>query len=138
MTRPSYDWHPRIDTGTFADRSVDKIVGFLGSFKYLLWQSVLLFCWVFFNTVALPYAWLHHFDPYPFIFLNLAMSAQAAYAAPLILAAGVRADIKREAIAAETHDGVAELREHSRQSHAEIQQLREDIMQYVFNERPRR
>jgi uncharacterized membrane protein len=61
----------------FADRATKL----LGSWPFLLAQSVILALWVVFNIVA----WIQHWDPYPFILLNLALSFQAAYAAPIIL-----------------------------------------------------
>jgi uncharacterized membrane protein len=49
---------------------------------------MIVFGWIVINTVG----FLHHWDPYPFILLNLAFSLQAAYAAPLILLAQNRQD----------------------------------------------
>jgi uncharacterized membrane protein len=51
-------------------------------------QSILVIIWIVLNTLAL----VHHWDPYPFILLNLAFSTQSAYAAPLILLAQNRQD----------------------------------------------
>jgi uncharacterized membrane protein len=56
---------------------------FFGTVRYLVIQTVIVAFWIAFNVVALT----HHFDPYPFILLNLMFSTQAAYAAPLILLA---------------------------------------------------
>jgi uncharacterized membrane protein len=67
-------------------RIADRVTGFLGSWRFLVIQSVLVVLWIAGNVVL-----LFHFDPYPFILLNLAFSTQAAYAAPLILLAGNRA-----------------------------------------------
>jgi uncharacterized membrane protein len=67
-------------------RIADRVTGFLGSWRFLVIQSVLVALWIAGNVVL-----LFHFDPYPFILLNLAFSTQAAYAAPLILLAGNRA-----------------------------------------------
>jgi uncharacterized membrane protein len=68
---------------------------------------VIVIIWIIVNSVAL----LHHFDPYPFILLNLAFSTQAAYAAPLILLAQNRQDERDRAtierdrqVAARTQD----------------------------------
>jgi len=44
-------------------------------------QSVILAVWIVLNVIA----WANHWDPYPFILLNLALSFQAAYAAPFIM-----------------------------------------------------
>jgi len=59
----------------------DKITRIVGSWTFLIVQSVLLIFWVALNVIAWKYRW----DPYPFIFLNLALSFQAAYTAPIIL-----------------------------------------------------
>jgi uncharacterized membrane protein len=67
-------------------RIADRVTGFLGSWRFLVIQSILVVLWIAGNVVL-----LFHFDPYPFILLNLAFSTQAAYAAPLILLAGNRA-----------------------------------------------
>ena len=67
-------------------RIADKVTGFLGSWRFVLIQSFLVLVWIVGNVVL-----LFHFDPYPFILLNLAFSTQAAYAAPLILLASNRA-----------------------------------------------
>lgn len=56
---------------------------FFGTVTFLAIQSVIVAIWITFNVIALT----NHFDPYPFILLNLLFSTQAAYAAPLILLA---------------------------------------------------
>jgi uncharacterized membrane protein len=53
----------------------------LGSWPFLVAQTITLALWVVFNGIV----WMQHWDPYPFILLNLALSFQAAYAAPVIL-----------------------------------------------------
>jgi uncharacterized membrane protein len=61
----------------------ESIARFLGTGRYLMWQTILVIVWVALNLSAVSLRW----DPYPFILLNLAFSTQAAYAAPLILLA---------------------------------------------------
>ena len=53
----------------------------MGSWSFIITQSVILTLWIALNVVA----WIEHWDPYPFILLNLALSFQAAYAAPFIM-----------------------------------------------------
>ena len=65
-------------------RLANEITGYMGSWPFLILQTIVVTVWVFINVVA----WFKHFDPYPFILLNLAFSTQAAYSAPLILMAG--------------------------------------------------
>jgi uncharacterized membrane protein len=79
-----------IDEAPAGARVADRVTGFLGSWRFLIIQSVVVAGWLLGN------AWLlsRPFDPYPFILLNLAFSTQAAYAAPLILLAGNRAALR--------------------------------------------
>lgn len=61
----------------------EGIARFLGTAKYLVWQTIFVAVWISFNIIGI----VGHWDPYPFILLNLFFSTQAAYAAPLILLA---------------------------------------------------
>ena len=82
---------PRMGTHYDADafgRFSEGIARFLGTGRFLVAQSVLVVAWIILNTIGI----IHHWDPYPFILLNLAFSTQAAYAAPLILLAQNRQD----------------------------------------------
>jgi uncharacterized membrane protein len=62
-------------------RVADSLVKTLGSWRFIIIQSLILFVWAILNILA----WVEHWDPYPFILLNLFLSLQAAYAAPLIM-----------------------------------------------------
>ena len=75
------------DEAPVGARIADRVTGFLGSWRFLILQTVLVALWLAGNAYLLT----KPFDPYPFILLNLAFSTQAAYAAPLILLAGNRA-----------------------------------------------
>jgi uncharacterized membrane protein len=77
----------RYDADAFG-RFSEGIARFLGTGKFLVGQTVLVIGWIILNSLAV----VHHWDPYPFILLNLAFSTQAAYAAPLILLAQNRQD----------------------------------------------
>jgi len=66
----------------------EGLARFLGTGRYLAAQTVFVIVWIAFNALS----FIHHWDPYPFILLNLAFSTQAAYAAPLILLAQNRQD----------------------------------------------
>ena len=77
----------RYDPDAFG-RISESTARFLGTGRFLVAQSVLVIAWIILNTIGL----IHHWDPYPFILLNLAFSTQAAYAAPLILLAQNRQD----------------------------------------------
>jgi len=87
--RPPYR-HPVnvefLDEAPIGARIADRVTGFMGSWRFLILQTVLVAAWLAANIYLLS----KPFDPYPFILLNLAFSTQAAYAAPLILLAGNR------------------------------------------------
>jgi uncharacterized membrane protein len=85
--------------GAFGDdtfgRFAEKTARFFGTPQYILGQTVIVALWIVLNSVAL----IHHWDPQPFIMLNLIFSTQAAYAAPLILLAQTRQADRDKAIA---------------------------------------
>lgn len=70
------------DPEAFGDFS-EAIARFLGTARFLVFQTVLVFVWIVLNAAFDEIRW----DEYPFILLTLALSLQAAYAAPLILLA---------------------------------------------------
>ena len=77
-------------SGAFGDdpfgRNAEKVARFFGTPRYIIAQTFAVVVWITLNSIAL----ISHWDPYPFILLNLAFSTQAAYAAPLILLAQTR------------------------------------------------
>ncbi|MGW5054157.1 DUF1003 domain-containing protein [Actinokineospora sp. NPDC004072] len=77
----------RFDPEAFG-RFSERLARFLGTGKFLFWQTLIVVVWITLNLAAVSLRW----DPYPFILLNLAFSTQAAYAAPLILLAQNRQD----------------------------------------------
>lgn len=81
--RPSL--HPanqyRHDRRDFGQRLADSVTAVFGSWRFIIVQTVVVLTWIVTNVVAFG----RHWDPYPFILLNLLFSTQAAYAAPLIL-----------------------------------------------------
>lgn len=80
-------------------RFSEGIARFLGTARYLVFQTVVVVVWVLFNTLAPAHL---RIDPFPYIFLTLILSLQASYAAPLILLAQNR-QAERERVQIE-HD----------------------------------
>jgi uncharacterized membrane protein len=80
-------------------RAAERAARFFGTPRYIVAQSILVAIWIVLNSVAI----MRHWDPYPFILLNLAFSTQAAYAAPLILLAQTR-QAERDKIESEKHE----------------------------------
>jgi len=66
---------------TFGQRASDRIANIVGSWPFIIVQSILLAMWVVLNVAAV----IRHWDPYPFILMNLVLSMQAAYTAPIIM-----------------------------------------------------
>ena len=69
------------EKGTTGQRSADWVARNIGSWKFIIIQSILLTFWVILNVTA----FIYHWDPYPFILMNLVLSLQAAYTAPIIM-----------------------------------------------------
>ncbi|MFC3069346.1 DUF1003 domain-containing protein [Phenylobacterium soli] len=106
---------------TPGQRVADLVAATMGSWRFIVIQSVLLVLWVTLNITA----YVRHWDPYPFILLNLALSFQAAYAAPFIMMSQNRQqDVDRREAANDYHINVkAELE--IELLHEKIDQLRD-------------
>lgn len=86
--RPGLLSLPSYDPEAFGVLS-ERIARFLGTGRFIVWMTVVVIVWIAWNTLLPASA---RFDEYPFIFLTLALSLQASYAAPLILLAQNRQD----------------------------------------------
>jgi uncharacterized membrane protein len=75
------DEPPAVARLTPGQRIADAVATAMGSWSFIIVQSAILFVWITANLVGAIGGW----DPYPFILLNLALSFQAAYAAPVIM-----------------------------------------------------
>lgn len=77
-------WHQKhADSLSFGQRLADRVANSMGSWRFIIIQTILVVLWMSLNLVA----FIYHWDPYPFILLNLLFSTQAAYAAPIIMMA---------------------------------------------------
>jgi uncharacterized membrane protein len=89
VRRPSYD----ADIfGVFAE----QFARFMGTAKFLIYMTLFVLTWVTWNALAPADL---RFDPFPFIFLTLMLSLQASYAAPLILLAQNRQEMRDKVVA---------------------------------------
>ena len=78
------NWHQKHkDESTFGQRLADSVATGMGSWRFIIIQTVIVAIWMILNVVA----FVTHWDVYPFILLNLLFSTQAAYAAPIIMMA---------------------------------------------------
>src|ERR1035437_4416285 len=78
------NWHEKHrETLTFGSRLADSVAKGMGSWSFIIIQTILVILWMGLNLVG----YIYHWDVYPFILLNLVFSTQAAYAAPIIMMA---------------------------------------------------
>lgn len=76
------NWHDKhFDTLGFGSRLADSVAKGMGSWRFIIVQTILVILWMGLNLVG----YVYHWDTYPFILLNLVFSTQAAYAAPIIM-----------------------------------------------------
>jgi len=76
------NWHVKhVESMSFGNRIADSVAKGMGSWNFIIIQTVLVVIWMTLNMIGFMYHW----DVYPFILLNLLFSTQAAYAAPIIM-----------------------------------------------------
>jgi uncharacterized membrane protein len=76
------NWHAHhTNTRSFGQRLADKVANGMGSWSFIIWQTIIVLIWMIINVIG----FIKHWDPYPYILLNLVFSTQAAYAAPIIM-----------------------------------------------------
>ncbi|MFS3129358.1 DUF1003 domain-containing protein [Nocardioides sp. Bht2] len=109
LRRPSYDSET---IGVFAE----EFARFMGTAKFLLYMTLFVVVWVLWNWLVPDQAW----DPYPYIFLTLMLSLQASYAAPLILLAQNRQEIRDKVIAQQDRQANA-------RAHADMEFLAREV-----------
>jgi CRP/FNR family transcriptional regulator, cyclic AMP receptor protein len=66
---------------TLSERVADRVADIIGSWRFIIIQSLLIVVWITLNVAA----WIEHWDPYPFILMNVMLSFQAAYSGPVIM-----------------------------------------------------
>ena len=77
-------WHAEHEESmSFGQRLADSVATGMGSWRFIIIQTAIVALWMILNIVA----FIYHWDPYPYILLNLLFSTQAAYAAPIIMMA---------------------------------------------------
>jgi uncharacterized membrane protein len=109
--------------GAFGDdafgRGAEKVARFFGTPQYIVGQTLVVVLWILLNSVG----WIYHWDPRPWIMLNLVFSTQAAYAAPLILLAQTRQADRDKVHADEMDKRHTQLEEAADKQTAQIIQL---------------
>jgi uncharacterized membrane protein len=94
-------WHEKhLASSTWSERLADKISKVMGSWTYIVLQTIFVVLWVGLNILG----YINHWDAYPFILLNLIFSLQATYAAPIIMMAQNRASERDRAQANDDYE----------------------------------
>lgn len=125
------NWHQRAQERlTLGERIADSVSVGMGSWKFIILQTIVIIAWVCGNV------WLvFHFDPFPFIFLNLAFSAQAAYATPIIMMSQNRAAARDKVQAEHQYEHQERELVLNTELTKEIHQLTKEIHQLLESQR---
>lgn len=110
-------WHHKdVSERTTGAQLADRVAGIIGSWPFIITQTVIIAGWITLNLVA----WYGHWDPFPFILLNLLFSTQAAYSAPIIMMSQNRAaERDRHQALADYHTNI--------EAKVEIEKLQKDL-----------
>ena len=129
---------------SLGERIADRFATVMGSWPFIICQSIILAVWVALNLTA----YINHWDPYPFILLNLMLSFQAAYAAPIIMMSQNRqadkdrlqsksdyeVNLKAEMEIMQLHEKFNELRDHYWADLVRMQQQQIDMLERLIHE----
>lgn len=111
------NWHAKHrESLNVAQRIADAVASGMGSWTFIITQTIIVVAWMALNIIA----YVHQWDPYPFILLNLLFSTQAAYAAPIIMMSQNRQNERDRHQALEDYQTNLE-------SKTEIEQLQKDL-----------
>jgi uncharacterized membrane protein len=129
---------------SFGQRVADRVAETMGSWTFIIIQSTVLLAWIALNVAA----YMNHWDPYPFILLNLGLSFQAAYAAPIIMMSQNRqaekdrlqtkndyeVDMKAEMEIMQLHEKFNELRDSYWSDLVQLQQRQIEMLEQIVAE----
>jgi len=129
---------------SFGQRVADRVAETMGSWTFIIVQSTVLLIWIALNVAA----YMNHWDPYPFILLNLGLSFQAAYAAPIIMMSQNRqaekdrlqtkndyeVDMKAEMEIMQLHEKFNELRDSYWADLVQLQQRQIEMLEQIVAE----
>ena len=99
--------HHDPDSLTFGQRAADRTATFVGSWKFLIGQTIFFTVWLTFNGIG----FILHFDPYPWLLANFILSCQAAVTGPVLLISANRASARDRDLAENTFSDTELLKE---------------------------
>lgn len=110
---------------TIGARIADAVANTIGSWNFIIIQAAIMAVWIVVNTLVV----LFRFDSYPFVFLNLAMSAEAAFSAPVIMMSQNRQATKDRITAEETYRNAKKSEEETRSVMAHLSAQDTELLQ---------
>lgn len=126
-TRPAHT-HVTGAAQTLGERVSDWVTSLIGSWKFIIVQAMILALWIIMNVIG----WIQQWDPYPFILLNLVLSFQAAFTAPIIMMSQNRQSTIDRARAEHDYDVNIKAELEIEQLHEKIDLLREMEMKRLI------
>lgn len=123
-------WHQKhVETLSTGQRIADKVAKAVGSWSFIIIQSIMVVIWVTVNLMAFIYRW----DPYPFILLNLLFSVQAAYAAPIIMMSQNRQSERDRQQALEDYETNVKAKEEIEELQQTLARIEDDKLNKILN-----
>ena len=125
----SKTWHEKHTAHlSIGQRIADRLAKGMGSWAFIIIQTVLVLAWMALNI----FAYVNHWDPYPFILLNLLFSTQAAYAAPIIMMSQNRQNDRDRVQAAEDYKTNVEAKEEIEEIQKAIHRIENDKLTEII------
>ena len=114
---------------TFSQMLADKLALGMGSWPFIVAQSIIILIWIILNIIG----FIYHWDPYPFILLNLLFSVQAAYAAPIIMMAQNRQAERDRHQASEDYNTNIEAKKEIEELQIALARIENDKLNEILN-----
>ncbi len=130
MELPKKNWHAEdADTRTWGEKLADQVAAGMGSWKFIIIQSIFVLVWMTANVIGV----IQHWDPYPFILLNLLFSTQAAYAAPIIMMSQNRSADRDRTQAEADYETNRRAKEEIEELQTRLARIEDDKLDQIFN-----
>lgn len=129
MEIPEKNWHDNErDTRTWGEKLADSVAEGMGSWRFIIIQTVIVAVWMTLNVIGITFQW----DPFPFILLNLLFSTQAAYAAPIIMMSQNRQSDRDRAQAKADYETNLRAKEEIEELQTRLARIEDDKLDQIF------
>ena len=129
MEIPEKNWHDNErDTRTWGEKLADSVAEGMGSWRFIIIQTVIVAVWMTLNVIGIAFQW----DPFPFILLNLLFSTQAAYAAPIIMMSQNRQSDRDRAQAKADYETNLRAKEEIEELQTRLARIEDDKLDQIF------